>query len=278
MTVLLAAQSPAKRAAKVSLVSAVSGYSDTAFSAKEPIRLSFGKVEQTLGLHHAVTLKKNWFLMTASLSLSIILFLCFSVGLDFAHELFPSLWSWQPDLTLNGYANEQVLNQSLMDRICSVSGVEQGELSEIYGDSNKVMTVSNKDNPFKVGDTVRIGGQEVEIVGALSDGVYSSEYSVICSQETFSRLTGKQNYSMIGIQLGRDASEAFTYAISGLVIGCGVGIMLSRFQHIRLLTQYFGTPWSLPTKLLIVVVAFDMAAAILPFILRQSRFAVCRLL
>lgn len=30
--------------------------------------------------------------------------------------------------------------------------------SKPYGDSNKVMTVSNKDNPFKVGDTVRIGG------------------------------------------------------------------------------------------------------------------------
>lgn len=157
-------------------------------------------------------------------------------GKDFAHELLPSLWSWQPDLTLNGYANEQVLNQSLMDRICSVSGVEQGELSEIYGDSNKVMTVSNKDNPFKVGDTVRIGGQEVEIVGALSDGVYSSEYSVICSQETFSRLTGKKNYSILELR--------GVYQQSCLSLSL-------RLTWLRLF---------------------------LPFILRQSRFAVCRLL
>ena len=40
----------------------------------------------------------------------------------------------------------------------------QGDLSEIYGDSNKVMTASNKDNPLKVGDTIQIAGQEVEIL------------------------------------------------------------------------------------------------------------------
>ena len=49
----------------------------------------------------------------------------------------------------------------------------QGDLSEIYGDSNKVMTVSNKDNPLKVGDTIQIAGQEVEIVCALSAGIVS---------------------------------------------------------------------------------------------------------
>lgn len=70
----------------------------------------------------------------------------------------------------------------------------QGDLSEIYGDSNKVMTVSNKDNPLKVGDTVQIAGQELEIVCAISDGLYSSEYSVICSEET---LTGLQESRII---------------------------------------------------------------------------------
>lgn len=390
VTVLLAAQSPAKRAAKVSPMAAVSGNSDTTPSVRYTMWLNLGKVEKTLGVHHAIASKKNWFLMTASFSLSIILFLCFTVGLDFARELLPSLRSWQPDITLTGFANEPVLIQSLSDTISSISGVDhifgstymenvsatssrqgidhvnitsysdylldsakdslvQGDLSEIYGDSNKVMTVSNKDNPLKVGDTIQIAGQEVEIVCAVSDGLYSSEYSVICSQETLTRLTGERNYSMIGVQLGNDATddtvkqisnlaesnviftdyresnsqdratylaavfivysflaiiamitlfniinsismsvtarikqygtmravgmdgnqltrmiaaEAFTYSISGLVIGGGVGIALSRFLHIKLLTRYFGTSWSLPVELLAIIIVFSLVTAI----------------
>ena len=221
------------------------------------MRLHLGKVEKTLGVHHAIASKKNWFLMTASFSLSIILFLCFTVGLDFAHALVPSLRSWQPDITLTGYANEPVLSQSLSDIISAVSGVEhvfgstyrknvsaassrqgvdhvnltsysdylldraeeslvQGDLSEIYGDSNQVMTVSNKDNPLQVGDTIQIAGEEVVIACAVSDGLYSSEYSVICSQETFARLTGERNYSMIGVQFGKDASDDTVKQISSL--------------------------------------------------------------
>ncbi len=390
VTVLLAAQSPARRASKVSPMAAVSGNADTTPFVRHTMRLNLGRVEKTLGVHHAIASKKNWFLMTASFSLSIILFLCFTVGLDFAHALVPSLRSWQPDITLTGYANEPVLSQSLSDIISAVSGVEhvfgstyrqnvsaassrqgidhvnitsysdylldcaeeslvQGDLSEIYGDSNQVMTVSNKDNPLQVGDTIQIAGEEVVIACAVSDGLYSSEYSVICSQETFARLTGERNYSMIGVQFGKDASddtvkqisslaesnvifedqrennrqdratylasvfivysfliiiamitlfnivnsismsvtarmkqygamravgmdakqltrmiaaEALTYSLSGLVIGGSTGIALSRFLHIRLLTQYFGTPWSLPVGLLAVVIVFSIVAVV----------------
>lgn len=389
-TVLLAAQAPAKRAAKISPMAAVSGNTQTVSSIRHASKLSFGKIEKTLGVHHATSSKKNWFLMTASFSLSIILFLCFSVGLDFARELVPSLRSWQPDITLNGYANERVLSQRLSDTIGSISGVDyvfgssyiqnvpvtssrqeidhvnlvaysdyllentkdsmvQGDLLEIYGDSDKVMTIINKDNPLKVGDIIWIAGQEVEITCVASNGLYPSEYSIICSMETLKRLTGEQNYSLLGIQLGKDATdetiqqinslvesnviysdarkrnqedastylatqfviysflaiiavitmfnminsismsvsarikqygamravgmdgrqllqmiaaEAFTYAISGLVVGCGVGIALSRFLHIKLLTRYFGTTWSLPIVLLVIVVVFDFVCAV----------------
>ena len=69
------------------------------------------------------------------------------------------------------------------------------------------MTVLNKDNPIKVGDVIQIAGQEIEVVCGISDGLYPSEYSIICSQETFARLTGEENYSMIGIQLSRQATD-----------------------------------------------------------------------
>ena len=390
VTVLLAAQSPAKRAAKVSPMAAVSGSSDTVHSVRHTMRLNLARPEKTLGVYYAIASKKNWFLMTASFSLSIILFFCFTAGLDFARQLVPSLRSWQPDITLTGYVNEPVLSQSLSDAVSSVSGVDhvfgstfiknvsasssrpgidhvdltsysdelldcaedslvQGDLSEIYGDSNKVMTVSNKDNPLQAGDTIQIAGQEAVIACVVSYGLYSGEYSIICSQETFTRLTGEQNYSMIGVQLGKDASddtvkqisdlaesnvifadhresnrqnratylatvfivysflaviamitlfnivnsismsvtarikmygvmravgmdrkqltrmiaaEAFTYSISGLVIGGSIGTALRYFLHIRLLTRYFGTPWRLPVELAATIIVFSIAAAI----------------
>lgn len=391
VTVLLAAQAPAKRAAKVSPMAAVSGNSETLPVTRHTTRLLFGKVEWTLGVHHATASKKNWFLMTASFSLSIILFLCFSVGLDFARELVPSLRSWQPDITLNGYANALLLEPDLLNEIQEIPHVEdaygtaylenvpatssregidhvnlmsytdylldsaadsvvEGDLSAIYGNSGQVMTISNKDNPLQVGDTIQIDGKEVTITCAVSDGVYSSEYSVICSTETFEWLTGETNYSLIGIQLDADAddetirqinnlvssdiilddlrqsnqedaatylaaqfvlysflaiiamitlfniinsismsvtarikqygamravgmdgsqlarmitAESLTYAISGLVVGCVAGLLLSRYLHIMLLTRYFGTAWSLPVSLLCIIVLFDFAAAFL---------------
>jgi len=226
VTVLLAAQSPAKRASKVPPMAAVSGNSDTALSVRHTTKRKIRKVERTLGIHHATASKKNWFLLTASFSLSIILFLCISVGLDFAHELIPTMRSWQPDITLNGYANERVLDQRLGDAISGITGVEhiwgssymenvpvtssrqeidhvnitsyseymldcaeeslvQGNLSEVYGDSGKAMTVLNKDNPIKVGDIIQVAGQEIEVVCGISSGLYPGEYSIICSQETF---------------------------------------------------------------------------------------------
>ena len=391
VTVLLAAQAPAKRAAKVSPMAAVSGNSESIPTTNRSARLILGKVEWTLGVHHATASKKNWFLMTASFSLSIILFLCFSVGLDFARELVPSLRSWQPDITLNGYANALLLEPDLLNEIQEIPHVEdafgtaylenvpatssrdgidhvnlmsytdnlldsaedsvtKGDLSAIYGNNGQVMTIGNKDNPLQVGDTIQIDGKEVTITCSVSDGVYSSEYSVICSPETFEWLTGETNYSLIGIQLDAEAddetirqinslvgsdvifddlrqgnqedaatylaaqfvlysflaiiamitlfniinsismsvtarirqygamravgmdggqlsrmvtAESLTYAISGLVVGCTAGLLLSRYLHIMLLTRYFGTAWSLPVPLLCIIFLFDFVAAFL---------------
>lgn len=390
VTVLLAAQSPAKRASKVPPMAAVSGNSDTALLVRHTTKRKIRKVERTLGIHHATASKKNWFLLTASFSLSIILFLCISVGLDFVYELIPSVMrSWQPDISLTGYANERVLDQGLSDAISRITGVEhvwgssyieyvpaassrqeidhvnitsyseymldcaeeslvQGNLSEVYGDSGKAMTVLNKDNPIKVGDIIQVAGQEIEVVCGISSGLYPGEYSIICSQETFARLTGEENYSMIGIQLSRQATdetvkqinslagsnviftderqrnqedantwlatkfllysfmaiiamitlfniinsismsvtarikqygamravgmdgeqltrmiaaEAFTYAVSGLIVGSGIGIVLSRFLYVKLVTRYFGSQWSLPVVLLAIIVVFDTVSA-----------------
>ena len=58
------------------------------------------------------------------------------------------------------------------------------------------------------------------------------------------------------------AEEAFTYSISGFAIGGVIGIALSRFLYIKLLTWYFGTLWSMPVELLAIVIVFSFVTAI----------------
>ena len=389
VTVLLAAQAPAKRAARTSPVSAVSGNSEAAASKRRVIRHNVGRIEQTLGIHHATGSRKNWILMTSSFALTIIIALCFSVGIDFARGLMPSLKSWQPDLFLNGYNNALVLEQHTKDVILDISGVDrafgtayldhipatssrpgidyinlesydenllknaedevvQGNLRDISGDSNKVMTVYSKDNPLKIGDTIQIAGNEVEVTCSVSGSLFPGERLVICSQETFERLTGADGLTMIGIQLDEDAdegtiqqinkltgsdviftdtrvqnresnttymalrlgvygflsiigmvtmfyimnsisisvaartkqygamravgmdgtqlilmivAEAFTYAVSGLICGFGIGLPLSYLLYDQLVTRHMGMVWHPPVALLCLIVLFVAVCA-----------------
>lgn len=391
VTVFLAAQSPAKRAAKVSPVAAVSGNAQNHPSVHHAAKLGWRRIECSLGIHHASASKKNWCLMTASFALSIILFFSFSVLMDFAKLLLPSQSSVNADLVLNGYANETVLDRGLVGQIKEIKGVSdvygcnytadipvtskragisqiglvsyddtllecakvsaaKGNLEEIYGNSNKAAVVYRKDNPLKVGDTIQIAGREVEVVCALSDGLFSDNQSVICSQETYDSLIGEEKYVLIGVQFGKDATEetaaqirrfendeimvidqrssnqqdqatfiasrivvygflvmigaitllhiinsismsvsarvkqygamravgmdsrqvgrmiraeAFTYAVSGLAAGLLIGIPLSRFMYLKLITGYFGVGWRLNGWMTGIVAVFVMAAAAL---------------
>lgn len=227
--------------------------------------------------------------------------------------------------------------------------IAQGNLDEVYGDSNKVATVFNKNNSLQVGDTIQIAGTEIEISCALSQGLFGDNLIIICSQETFDRLMGATNYGLIGVQLekgttdetvaqirklesgdivvtdqresnqenvstywasrivcygflamigiitlfyiinsismsvsarikqygamravGMDSkqltrmisAEALTYAVSGLILGCGIGIPLSHFLYTIMVTRHFGVAWHLPIILLIIIISFVFASAI----------------
>ena len=130
VTVFLAAQSPAKRAAKVSPISAVSGNIDNKVSANHAIKFNLGKIDNSLGFHHAIEKKKNWFLMTASFALTIMLFFSFSVILDFAKQLVPSQNVTSADIALSSYANKLDIERSLVDEIKKIDGV-----ANAYGSS-----------------------------------------------------------------------------------------------------------------------------------------------
>lgn len=100
ITVLLAARSPAKKAALVSPLTAVSGNSNSVKPARTAANTSRFKVDLSLGIHHAKVSKKNLLLMVSSFALSIILFLCFSTAVDFMHHALKPLRPWAPDLSI----------------------------------------------------------------------------------------------------------------------------------------------------------------------------------
>ena len=263
ITVFIAAHSPAKQAAMVSPVAAVSGNADMSKNVNHAGKTRFLKVETSLGIHHATGTKKNLFLMTGSFALMIVLFLAFSACLDFVHKLLPSVTSkFTPDITIASQDDTNSLDGNLPDKIAEIEGVESafgmmtrtafsvevngneteidlfshdktlldtfkksvisGDISRVYEDGNYAMAVYNQDYRLSVGDKIKTGNQELEIVCVTSEGVgsVSGAPTVVCSEKTFMRLTGECRFAMISVVLKKDVSEAAVSKIRDLVGDC----------------------------------------------------------
>ena len=104
LTVLLAARSPAKRAAKVSPLTAVSGNAGQTASFRKAANTTAFKIETALGIHHAKAKKKNYILMTGAFAVCITLFLTFSTLVDFMKNAFvPPVYT--PELSIASETN-----------------------------------------------------------------------------------------------------------------------------------------------------------------------------
>lgn len=265
VTVLIAARSPAKRAAKVSPVTAVSGNSENTKNTTHALNTRFLKIETALGIHHAVSGKKNLILMTSSFALSIILFLSFSVLIEFIGYLIPQS-SNTSDINISSNDSSNSIDSVLLDKISGMSGVKHvfgrrsrfdvpaevnsqtntidiisygdydldcltkdkqlrkgSDISKVYGDSNYVLTIWDKDSPLEMGDKIQVDNKELEIAGLLKcdpfsdDGTPSGKIILITSGETFTRLTGVTDYSLILIQTTKDATDGNVEAIRNVV-------------------------------------------------------------
>lgn len=273
VTVLLAAGSPAKRAAKVSPVTAVSGNSENINKTYNAVNNSLFKIETALGIHHAVSLKKNLVLMTGSFALSIILFLTFSVFIDFIGYLMPQSSS-TPDISISSNNNTNSVDKALLAALREMDGVKHvfgrrssfnipaeingntsltdkvdmisyddfdlnclkkdralrkgSDISKVYGNSNYVLTTWDKNSLLKIGDTIKIGNEELVIAGMLkydpfsNDGTTNGKVTLITSGETFSRLTGITDYSLVIIQTEYDVTDENVEAIQNAVNKNGV--------------------------------------------------------
>lgn len=261
VTVFIAAHSPAKQAARVSPVAAVSGNAEVSQHVGRAAKTRFLKVETSLGIHHATGAKKNLLLMTGSFALMIVLFLAFSACLDLVHKLLPSVSSFTPDISIASQDDSNSIDRGVLEEISEISGVDSaygmmfniaypaeingegktvdlysygdvmmdsakksvasGDLSKVYGDSRYVLAIYSEYTSLDVGDKIKIGEEELEVACVLSEGVGSVSGSpvIVCSEETYMRLTGERNYALISVVLGKDISEASVNRIFDLADG-----------------------------------------------------------
>lgn len=270
VTVLIAAGFPAKRASNVPPVIAVSGNADGDKTIRHSADTRFVRIETALGIHHAVSARKNLILMTGSFALSIILFLNFSVLIDFVSYLMPQSASTS-DIDISGSDSADSIPADLLETIRGMDGVKEvygrrsffdvpaevegdtkfsctldlisyddfdlgclekdgslkrgSDLSKVYGDSKYVLAASDWDSPWEIGDTVRIGNETLEIAGLLrydpfsENGLTNGKITLITSGETFVRLTGSTDYSLVMVQTTGEATDENVNAIQTAVGG-----------------------------------------------------------
>ena len=127
ISVLLAAGAPARRAAKVPPAAAVSGNSENGNAGRRPVHARFVKIETAIGIHHAVSAGKNLVLMTGSFALSIILFLSFSVLIDFIGYLMPQSAA-ASDIDISSEDGGNTVDAGLLETIGGMNGVKR-----VYG-------------------------------------------------------------------------------------------------------------------------------------------------
>lgn len=93
------------------------------------------------------------------------------------------------------------------------------DLQKVYGNSNYVLAIWDQDSPIDIGDKIQLCGSEVEVAGLLkcspftNSGSTGGEIDLICSEETFTRLTGEKNFAIIDVQVTKEATDADVAAI-----------------------------------------------------------------
>lgn len=247
LTVLLAAQAPAHKAAKVSPLTAVSGNAGTVHSVKKAAGTGFLRVPEALGLHHAVSNKKNLFLMSGSFAFTIILFLAFTTSISFMNHALTFLKPYTPDISIYCENPEETLSQKLVkeaasnpavtksygrcfsDTVSVASGNETVSFhlisyeslqfqwardSLLKGSLNNtqkgtaVLADQAASQVLSLGDSISIQGISVPVEGILSETPFYSEKGIIiCSEKLFERITGKSGYSVLDLKISKNASE-----------------------------------------------------------------------
>lgn len=295
LTVLIAAQAPAKKAAEVSPLTAVSGNAGTVHEAKRAAGTGIFNVETALGIHHASGSKKNFALMTGSFAFTVILFLTFSATVDFMHHAITPLRPYTPDLSVVSPDNTCSVPAELAEEFSKIPSVKRAYgRSFAYdvpalldGKEGKINLISYEDcqlgwaeelcldgsveevkagegvmvsyayageNLVRAGSTVTVNtaafpGQSrqaqeyrLKVSAVLSNCPFDREAgteTVICSEELFEKLTGERDYTIIDVQLTRQATDEDVAQIRSLA-GDGFGFSDARLKNQEAKGAYYS--------------------------------------
>lgn len=123
LTVALASSLPAKKASKVSPVSAVSGAGEirTKKAGKQGLLTRLLPVETAMGIGSALMKKRTFLLMSLSIAVSIAMFLGFNVLVNFMYSSLKTTKPYTPDITLTAEAG---FDSELFSRLRELDGVK----------------------------------------------------------------------------------------------------------------------------------------------------------
>lgn len=248
LTVFLAAVSPARRAAKVSPVAAISGYS--AEEKKHKVIKNFtSKVERRLGIRFAFEEKKSMFMISGSFALCIVVMLIFVSMIQLVREALPCLRDYAPDMAIYVEDYGACLDRNMVSKLssmkevknafgrmysqipaegdCGISAIdlisydelqfewaekdlEKGSIDKVVNEEGYVLSVFDKSNPLRLGDKLIINGTEVEVGAVVNNSPFSSSNipTIICSENSFIDLVGNIPYSVIDIQMEEEYMDA----------------------------------------------------------------------
>ena len=130
LVVMLASRSPAKKAARVSPQAAVTGnisHTDNRRVSRAS-NTKWLRVDVAMGFNHAYSNIKSLILIAGSFALSIILFLSFTVFIDFMNHGLKALRPYASDISITGCDNSVLLEPSLMENLKALPHIRN-----IYG-------------------------------------------------------------------------------------------------------------------------------------------------
>ncbi len=192
LTVLLAARAPARRAARVSPLTAVSGNAGTVHAAKHAASTRWLHVETALGIHHAKGSLKNFLLMSGSFAFGIVLFLSFGTLHDFMNHALTPLRPESPDISVISSDNTCSIPLELAGKLAEHPAVKRAygrcfayEIdAEWNGQKGKAMLVSYEEHQLR--------WAEKQLSSGTGKGVLEGSGVLVSRQETGSLTPGDE--------------------------------------------------------------------------------------
>lgn len=210
-SVLIAAQKPARKASSVTPVSAISGVEHQ--KVKVFMKDRTFRIENKLGVGHALSGGRKLLLMTDSFALSIILFLCFSVILQLVDCLLPQS-SVTVDIEIKSEDTSDDVSDLILTQLEKLSGIEhvfgrrsllgQPGSSSVDETMDTVDVISydlyevkclKKDGMLKSGSDISMMKDEPNACLVISDTTYKKGDTILFHGETLT-VAGQLKYDI----------------------------------------------------------------------------------